>query len=554
MAELSQATKNLISKYALWQISLKPKDQTPTIHVDEVASKVAAFYERIRTIVDWKEEHLMRRTAIIRKLKRRFLDLELNNFSSTENIAESLVLELIRGGYFPNDKIEESKILDSQKIIDKYVFVLKNNPENKEGKAGLQFYTGLLEIASCEIEETLAPSIKEMSLIDYMFYLMKERIKVNDNIYERNILKKEDKDIQIYIAVQQALFKLDNPIISYNLIKYKYPQWDNPSEEELLKIAQNIYKIWNNIENDLLHPLGKKFYTICEKYDTAYLLIGDILSRDNFEKIQGRESFLQGENSRPSQEIYDPSLLEGYVRNAYAKRLKDLKTKITRAAIYSTVSIFITKILSLIIIEIILAKIFTGHLDTLSLVIDIIIPTALMAMLVMTVKPPSKNNIHIVIIEIMKIFYQKDKIDTYEVKISRKKGVITRTILSLTYLIGACISFGAIYWIFNYFKFPITSIIINIIFIALILFAGTAVQKRSQELTIEEDSGGFLMFVSDILFLPITGAGRWLSNKWKKYNAVTAFFSALIDMPFSVFVEFLERWRGFIKDKKEELR
>src|SRR5712691_4131671 len=117
--EVSQNTKNLIYKYNFWKYSLKPKEGVPTLHVDEVASKVAAFYEQIRTIIDWKEEHLMRRTAIIRKLKRRFLDLELNNFTS-ENIAEPLVLELIRGGYFPNDKIEESKISDVQKIIDKY--------------------------------------------------------------------------------------------------------------------------------------------------------------------------------------------------------------------------------------------------------------------------------------------------------------------------------------------------------------------------------------------------------------------------------------------------
>src|SRR5579864_8752613 len=97
-----------------------------------------------------------------------------------------------------------------------------------------------------------------------------------------------------------------------------------------------------------------------------------------------------------------------------------------------------------------------------------------------------------------------------------KKGLITRFILSLTYLFGACVSFGFIFWIFYHFSFPIYSIVINMIFIALILFAGTAVQKRSQELTIEENEGGFLMFVSDILFLPITGAGRWMSNKWKR--------------------------------------
>ena len=61
----------------------------------------------------------------MRKLKRKFFDLELNNFSETQNAAESLVLELIRGGHFPNDEIEESKIDDVQKLIDKYVFILK---------------------------------------------------------------------------------------------------------------------------------------------------------------------------------------------------------------------------------------------------------------------------------------------------------------------------------------------------------------------------------------------------------------------------------------------
>src|SRR4051812_7440867 len=109
MSELSKHTGELISNYYLREKQSKPAEGAPTIHVDEVASRIAVFYEQIRTIIDWKEEHLMRRAAIIRKLKRRFLNLELNNFSA-ENVAENLVLELVRGGYFPNDRIEESKI------------------------------------------------------------------------------------------------------------------------------------------------------------------------------------------------------------------------------------------------------------------------------------------------------------------------------------------------------------------------------------------------------------------------------------------------------------
>ena len=70
----------------------------------------------------------------------------------------------------------------------------------------------------------------------------------------------------------------------------------------------------------------------------------------------------------------------------------------------------------------------------------------------------------------------------------------------------------------------------------------------------EEEKEGFLSFVSDVFFLTVQGLGGWLSNKWKKYNALTALFNALIDMPFSAFVEFLEKWRYFIKERKEDIR
>ncbi len=526
MNELSSKTRQLIEQYTFWQASLQPKEGVSTIHVDEVASRVAAFYEHIRTIIDWKEEHLMRRAAIIRKLKRRFLDLELNNFAAA-GMAEPLVMEFIRGGFFLNDTIEESKIQDVQRIIEKYVFIVKNNAETKNQ---------LLEIAACEIEETLAPSLKEMALIDFMFSYMKERIKVADGVYTSGLLKREETDTQIYIAVQQALFKFDSPIISYNLLKYKFNYWDRPSQEELLDISKNISTILQNIERDLNHPLGKKFYAICEKYDTPYLLLGDILSKNQTIQLE------------------DPSALEGAVRNAYAKRLSLLKTKIRRAAVYSTASIFITKILSLVVLEIILAKLFSGHVSFISLAADVLIPTLLMAVLIITIKPPSAKNMTLATMETMKIVYKKEKPDIYEIKSPRKRGVITRLVLSFIYLLGAVISFSLIYWAFSALQFPLHSIVINIIFIALILFAGTAVRGRSEELTIEDESSGIFMFISDILLLPIAGVGRWMSNKWKRYNAITAFFNALIDMPFSGFIEFLERWRYFIKDKKEEMR
>lgn len=542
MNELSEETKKLIAKYALDKKLSAEKPDAPTIHVDEVAKKVAAFYEKIRTIVDWKEEHLMRRAAIIRKLKRRFFDLELNNFSETANVAESLVLELIRGGHFPNDKIEESKISEVQKTINKYVFILKNNPENRNGKAGINFYNWLIEIAACEVEETLCPSIKEMALIDYMFEAMKEKIKISDKVFESGLLKKEETNILIYIAVCQTLFKLDKPMIFYNLLRYIYPNWQKADDDLILKISQNVFKIWVQIEKYLVHPLSNKFHVICEKYDTPYLLMGDMLASSANIVETGKE-------------ITDPSVLEGLIKEVYSKRLSTLKSRISRAAVYSTVSIFVTKVLTLLLLALwIERKVLGEKIDMSLLAADILIPTLLMFLIVASIKRPSKKNLNLVVMETIKVAYKKEAQDTYEIKASRKKGFGMKVVLSLVYTLSAFITFGAIYYVLDYFQFPLLSIVIDIIFIALILFAGTAVSKRAQELTMEQEKENFLTFLADVFFLPVQGLGRWISTKWKRYNAIAALFNALIDMPFSAFVEFLEKWRYFIKDKKEEIR
>lgn len=539
MSEISSRTKNLISQYQVWHQSLQKKEGISTIHVDEVASKVAAFYEKIRMIVDWKEEHLMRRTAIIRKLKRRFLEIDLKNPSLDKNIAEPLILELIRGGHFPNDSVPESKTNSVQKIINKYLIILRDSPPTASNREELQFYSWIIEIAACEIEENLASSRKEKALIEYMFELMKERIVLSEGIIKTEGLQENEKNILIYIAIQEALFKLDHPIISYNLIKYQNPQWNNPTPELLSNYSKNILQIWNETEGYLSHPLGKKFYTVCEKYDTPYLLLGDILTEENPTEIL--------------QKILQPEVLEELVTNVYGKRFSTLKKRIFRAAFYSTLSVLLANILSLFIIEVPLAKLITGKFTPLAMVIDVFDATILMFLLMITIRLPSRNNLNVAVMETMKIVYQREEHDVYTIKTPRKKGFFTKLIISSIYSLSGIVFLVGLSWLLNFAKFPPTSVFVNVVGTALMLSAGIIVRKKGEELTIEQKASGFTGFIFDIFSLPAASIGRWLSNKWKKYNAIAAFFNALIDMPFTIFVEFLEQWRFFLKEKKEEI-
>lgn len=533
MPQLSQQTKDLIQKYKDWYQNLQLKEGVATIHVDEVASQVASFYEKIRGVVEWKEEHLLRRTAIERKLRRRLL-IRKNG----EKIAEALILELVRGGHFPNDKIPESKINEIQKSIDKYTYIFNNTPYPSTEKQKLKFYNWITSIASCEIEDIIDPPVREISLINYMANLMNERIVLNEGAFKIGGLNKQEKDIQVYIAVQRALFKLDSPIISYYLLKRKYPNWNNLSDQELERITINIQLIREEIKKNLHHRLSDKFYNVCEDHDTPYLLLGDIISEN---PIEAEKRLVQG------------TTLENLIRKAYNKRIKTLKSRLTRAAVLATVSVFITKVSLFLIVEIPIDKYIIKQFNISAIGIDILVPTILMALLIASIKLPKKENLEQAIIEVTKIIYKRKRNDTYEVRIRKKRGIISNLIILLLYILSFCLSAGAMYWALKKIDFPVISYLILIIFISLIAFAGVKIRERARDLQVIKEKKGFLSFFLDLFSLPYIHLGKLLSSEWEKHNFLITMINSLIDIPFQVFVEFLEQWRDFLKEKKEEI-
>ncbi len=552
MTELSKETKDLIEKYKKSE-NISLANEETTIHVDEVASRVASFYERIRGIIDWKEEHLLKRSAIERSLKRRFLskiNIASGQFIEEKISAEPLVLELIRSGHFPNDEISESKIKEVQKVIDKYIDLINNAPGNKK-ESKIQLYQWLLSIAACEIEETLTPSLKERALMVYMYRSLKDKIKISEKICREENITEKEKNIQIYVNVQKALFDLDSSVISYHLMKYENPKWTNLNSQEIKEIAENIYNIKNEIEKSLDHPLSGKIYQICQKYNTPYSIIGNIIEKypeEALEKISKPESF------------------ESLIRENYTERLKTLKSRLGRAAFYSTISIFLTNVLALLVVEIPLSKYFWEYPENVYLVeifntslpigfllVTIFVPTALMAFLVVTIKPPSKGNLEKVVMESIKIAYLNEKKDVYEIKKFRKKGPLFAAFIFLIYVISFFLSLGIIVWFLSKINFPPFSYLVFIVFLSLIAFAGTKIREKAKELEMIEEKESFMGMLVDFFALPILYLGKWLSSRWKKYNIISVFFNALIDMPLSIFIEFLEQWRFFLKEKKEKL-
>jgi len=544
-AEFSAVGEKLIRDYQAYYESLKPKGEVTYIHVDDIASRVAVFYERLLQVINWKEEQLVRRTAIERKLKRRLIT-EISGLSVIANlkpdrIAEALVLESIRGGHLPNNQIPQSKIKDVQNILEKYIYILENlslaqGRGSSDVKLKVQFYNWLLEIAACEIEETLATPLKENALINSMARTLEERIRIKPE----GSIPEAEKKIQIYIAVHRTLFHLDAPIISYRLLRWQYPGWINMPTAEYPRATQNILKIRQKIQAQLDYPGSGEFFKLGEKYNTLWLLLGDIL--DQFKK-------------KPEEiplKLSSKETLSQMITEAYDTRYKTLKRRLLKMGLFSALSVMIANLVSLFIVEVPVAKILYGGIKPWAMVADVVVPTLIMMGLVSAYRLPGKSNIDKVIEEIQNIFYHQEGEEIYEIRIKHRRHLITTIFIIFLYLLGLIISLGGLIWILQAIRLPPTSVAINTLLAAVMIFGAIVVRQRAKELAVEERTS-FLEFSVDFLSIPIGKLGQWLATKWKKYNIVSVFFTTLIDMPFFAFINFIENWSSFMKERKSEI-
>lgn len=527
MPTLSSATENLVTRVkAFTSAKLEPGSK---IHVDYIASKVASFYEKIRNVIEYQEEHLFRKKATDRMLRRRLI-LQENN---KNNIAQPLIADLIRAGYLPNDTILESAVEEVRSIINKYIFFL-----DYVADLGLQMSKQedmakwLISLASCEIEEKLAPPYKDRALADHMYSTIEPKIVL------RNItIHQEERKAQLFIGIQRALLRADDALLNYRLLKLHFPQWTDSSNQHFINaIAARLLPLKEALEAEIKHPLGPKFFSICNQYNTPYLVLGDALVKD--------PELL----AKSSEEI------ENAVDQAYQQRFKHLKKKLKRAAVLVTVSIFVTKVVAALVIEVPIDLWIIQELIPSTLAINILFPPALMFLIVASIKPPPAANAQKVIIETMKIIYQSAKPDEYEIKSTTIKSAPLRAIINLFYLIIFLSVFTFITWILLKIKFSWPSIAIFLIFVSLIGFAGLKIRQRSKELNVEKVKDSGLAFLIDLFALPLVQVGKWLSGQWSRFNFFVVFFNLILEVPLLTFVEFLENWRHFMKEKKEEIQ
>src|SRR4030042_3360376 len=150
---LSVEIKNLLASYD--DLNNKSKESIESNYkVSQVLGSVAFLYERVRNMLDYKGDHLLRRNAIERILKRQIWEKKTENLQKT---AENLIKELIWARYIKNDSVPKEKISELFSILQKYMKLFSLLEMKFKEKRREEIQNWFVGVLSSEVEENLDP-------------------------------------------------------------------------------------------------------------------------------------------------------------------------------------------------------------------------------------------------------------------------------------------------------------------------------------------------------------------------------------------------------------
>lgn len=497
------------------------------IEVSAPASTAASLYEKVRTAVDYQEEHLLRRNAILRILKR-FLGSDV----PVEKMAQNLLKELIWAKYLPNKEIPTNFAQKLVPIFAKYEPLLRAVDEHSSKKDEAFFW--VLDVMSTELEYAITPPVYDEALVSYMYEEMQGRIFWDPKL----AISDEDKDLRLYIAIHNILLKSNVATLRFRVLTLYYPDWPGASSPARIEeIAENLDSIIETIEKQLKNPVTQKLALLLRRKTGVFRVIHDIL----LEKSDQLPELLE-----------DPEKLDREVSKYLKKRTKQFKIKLRRTVLRAVLFLFITKMLLALILEVPYDFLLLKETSILPLTINVLFHPFFLAFIGMTISIPEKRNAVDYISAIRALIVGADH-DLLNIRIKRETFGTWGKVFSAVYTLMFMFTYGVLATILINLHFNILSITLFLFFISLVTFFGIRIRMSTKDVILSSARIGLFGSIFDVFMLPIVRAGRWLSFKVAKINIFIYFFDFIIESPLKVAIKFVEGWVAFIREKKEEI-
>lgn len=527
--DLSSYSKAFIDAVKSIKRKSFPAEAT-ALTVSQTVSFFAILYEKVRNAVEFREEHLIRRAAIERILKRKLL---MNPDGHGEG--ENLVRELLWARYLPNASLTDNEIEQIQTIINNYLYLKKQAVAGRPTSERINLSKFIADFLTCEIEEQLNPedSQKKAAFLHFFYQVLKNKILIKN-------IQDLQKDTYFYIACENAYVKNDSPYIKYHLFRLSYQPILGLGQSQIESLSGSFSKIVRSIEKTINNPFHQRLVKFARRQTAPFSILFTIINRYPAEI----ESI-----------ITTKAELWKKVDFICREKYQETKQKLQRAAVRSIIYIFLTKMVFVLMLEYPLSRFFYKETGYEPLIINALFPPFLMGLIISLVAIPSEKNTKKIFFRIINILNKDPSFETSKtLVISRVKTKRPLLIFGFTifYLLTFGITFTLIYLGLDYLKFNLISKGIFIFFLSVVSFFGYRIRQTAKEYQLEEKDSFFSPII-DFFFMPILSVGKFLSSSIAKINIFILIFDFLIEAPFKLIFEIVEEWINFVKARKEEI-
>lgn len=492
--------------------------QDASFEVNRLTAKVATWYEKVRYLLDYKEDHTIRRSAIERILKRKFL-IQGQHEESTEDFLK----ELVNSQYISQSAVTQVHIDAVGEIWGRYHALIDTNDLSYGDRMMI------LSFAASEIDAYFDDQSLDDLFVETFFSLIKDRI------FPNVVYDSQDLVEQVYCAAHRAILRSDDEMLAFGLWKKYFIAYGGTTEALQGQVSVILNRINRVVNNEAQWTIAQKL-----RNETIYFLT-----------IKGIVEHFRAESR---QILSSPESLDRHVALFLEYKYKRENIRIQQSGVRAVLYLFLTKILIAAAIEVPYELFFVyGSFDAIPRIpifVNILFHPFLLFVLTRGVGKLDSRNTQLIITGVHS-FVDKETTAPIRVKVGTVYSVL-HVIVTTLYWVLIAVVFGGIISILRAAEFSVAGIVLFIFFLALASYFAYRIRFNAQRWKVIGQESISRMLTS-MAIVPIIHAGQWLSQKFAAVNLLVMFMDLVIETPFKLILNVSDAFVTYVREKSQEI-
>jgi hypothetical protein len=485
------------------------------IETSKAISAAATFYEKVRYLIDYREEHTIRRAAIERMLKRRIL-IEKKMITG-----DALLQELVEGQYLLGAHTSGEWVAEIDRIIARFMQLQVLSGRTK------YLAKHLISYAASEIESLFSATehTVDSACVDAFYQTIRPHIIV-PGFSDGHI------DVQAFCACRRALLSSDDAALSYALWLMYVPDWKN-EECDLEALAAHVRGIVLSIQNASEDQLQWQIAQRIKNESIYFRIVREVMIQKD------------GEAERI---FADPSRIDAFTKDFLQKKYEKENERIKSSGLRAVAYLFFTKMIVALSVEAPYEYFILGGIAYPQLITNIMFHPALLFALTRRVKALGDSNTNAIIKGIHGVLYQGS---VRTIRVYARYTNFTRLFAAM-YIVLFFGVFGAIVTILQVFQFTDIGTVLFLFFLALVSYFAYRIRRNASRWKVSGGESAYSL-IFNVLAVPVVRAGRWLSRTFSTINVFVLIMDFVIESPFRLLLNFSHQFIVYLREKADEV-